>query len=811
MPDVDERDSGEPEPTENEPADDREVAPPPIDPGAWGALGLAPTVAGLSFVVLALELLIARTSVFYINAGTSYVAIPLTLLGLSIGSLALHLRRERALARFDLSRALVGVGVATLLSCVGLFVLFSRFPIIAVYDQEHLTLLLGKTLGFVALLLVPLALAGRTMAAIFTLERQRIGQLYAADLAGAAVGAMATPLLLHFVDLPVVVAVALVVLGLLVVRQMPGRQRWAALGATIVLASGAWLLMTTMEGSYNLRSVRSRRYGNEVRELAHRWNEYSRVAVIEVRDSARNRTRYQIIHDNAESNVNIGRYQTEGRRELGFWYELTDIPFRIDRDVDDALVMFAGCGMQMIQLNEYSRGEARIRGVELNPLVVQLAVSTPELRDFRIGEFLRLPNIDLRVQEGRAFMQRDRRRYDFIYAGSDAGTSLYRSGHSRKFLDTVEAMADYVAHLRPSGILAFEVQPVVHKINALRVLFERLTREERARDEPEFDRRIIVLGPPRAPNVNAENNNLLYSPRGFSPEDVAAIQRATSKRFRVLYGPGYSGNHHEFVALIEGPPPRPEELVTDDRPFLNRITWEGFELLPDRAQLAFGPYYRNWVRIVTLMLVSALVVLLLVVAFVGSRARPSPLIVVHLLLSGFAYMLCQIPFMGMLELFLGNPLVAMAVLLSLFLFMNGLGSYLFSKVGPRLDARLLCALMLAVVPLTLVATKLSVGAFLGWPLVAKLGLSLLLLAPLALCLGLFYPFAVSWLTSRGRDAAVPITFGLSTLSSVLGGTWALFAAVNYGYSGVVTQAVVAYGVLALVYLVAGRARSRLAA
>jgi hypothetical protein len=774
---------------------------------AIAALGLAPTVAGLSFVVLSIELLIARTSVFYINAGTSYVAIPMTLLGLAIGSLALHLR-PGALERFRLERAIAWVAATAALACVGLFVLFSRFPIVHAYDAERLPLLLAKTLTFVGLFLVPLALAGRTMAAIFTLERRRIGQLYAADLVGAAVGAMATPLLLHFVDLPVVVTVALVVLGALVVRHAAGWRRWVALALAVALAPGALALMAAMERSYDFRAMNTSRLGRDVRQHDHRWNEYSRVAVLEFGDPGRRR--HQIVHDNSESNVNVQAYVPGDRREPGGYFELTDVPFQLGRPVRDALVMFAGCGAQMIQINDYGRGRARVRGVELNPLVIRFGLRSETMRRYRIAEFLRLPNVELLAREGRSYLQQDRRRYDFIYAGSDAGTSLYRAGHSRKYLDTLEAMADYVDNLQPRGVLVFEMQPTIPKIQALRVLAERAT----GRPGPGFARSVVVLGRRRSLDPLAESNNLLYSPAGFSDEDVETLRRVMAKRFPMLYGPGYRGNRRELVELIEGPMPRPEDLVTDDRPFLNRIVWEGFTVRPTRAQLASAPYFRNWIRIASLLVVSALVVLLLVVAMAGSRgggARPPPLIVAHLLLSGFAYMLCQIPFLGVLELFLGNPLVAMAVLLAVFLLMNGLGSFIFSRIGPRLDARLLCLAMPVVVLLTLLAVRASVGAFLGWPLVAKLCWALMLLAPLALGLGLFYPFAVSWLTSRGREQAVPVTFGLSTLSSVAGGTWALFAAVNFGYSGIVFQAVAVYAALAAIYAIAGKTGARLAA
>lgn len=761
-------------------------------------ISLVPTVAGLSFFILTLELLIARMSVFYINAGTSYVAIPLTLLGLAIGSLVLHLR-PKALENFDVGRSLMWLCLVAILCCTGLFVLFTQFPIVHAYREAALWLLLGKTLTFVVLLLVPLALAGRILAALFTLERLRIGQLYGADLAGAAGGALATPIMLHFFDLPVVITVALVVLAAIIARHSPRRRFWKLLVATLLLAPGLCLLMTWLEDSYNMTSLRRNRWGGHVRELVHEWNEYSRVSLLEL--GAEDRRHYLIIHDNAESNVNVGRYVPGERPPLGHYFELTDLPFRLGRPVENALVMFAGCGAQMIQINEYSRGRAMIRGAELNPLVLRFAIETPEIRNFRIGEFLDLDNIDLRVQEGRSLLRQDSTSYDLIYAGSDAPTSLYKTGHSRKYLDTYEAMEDYVERLERTGLLIFEAQPSIPKFQALRLIHQE-------RFDGDFSQSILILGR-RGARWDAENNHLVYSPNGFSQQDRQTVRRSMSKRGRMLYGADTRGSIPELVAMIEGDPPDPEVLVTDDRPYLNRIDWEGFSPFPETRELAHSGFYRNWIRITSLLLVSLIVVLLMVTAVVGSKNRPSTVVFIHLLLSGIGYMLCQIAFLGKLELFLGSPLVTMAVLLSLFLLMNGLGSVVFSRLENRMDARYLCVIVLVIIPITLFVVDVSTNAYLGWPLIAKLIFTSVVLAPLTLCLGLFYPFAVAWLTRRGQAKAVPITFGLSTLSSVLGGTWALVATVNFGYSGIVYQAMIIYGLLAAFFVAAGGSNARL--
>jgi hypothetical protein len=63
--------------------------------------------------------------------------------------------------------------------------------------------------------------------------------------------------------------------------------------------------------------------------------------------------------------------------------------------------------------------------------------------------------------------------YDLIYVASAAPTNKYKSGHSRKYLDTVEAMEAYLARMEDDGLLYFSAQPGRHKIRVMREVLRR--------------------------------------------------------------------------------------------------------------------------------------------------------------------------------------------------------------------------------------------------------------------------------------------------------------------------------------------------
>jgi hypothetical protein len=750
------------------------------------------TVAAVSFSTIMLELIIARMSVFYIAYINSVIAIPITLFGLALGSIHACLNK-RLRERFSMQTDVVRLLAFSTASFLAAFIVFSQvFSIQHYYGVEYFWVLTLKTVLFIILFIMPFYMAGKMLSIVYTMYRDRIGIAYGYDLLGASIAALLTPLLLHFLDMTQVIAVHCLVLSFTALLWTASTRKKTVIIVLLLIAFNivfyqgiAWL-----ESSYDFTIL----FGDEstlsVEEIAHRWNEYSRVSII--RKTTDRGRQYLMTHDNGESNVNIEAFNPSNPKPLGYYRETIQIAYLFknmskSRNITDAFVMFAGCGAQMIQFYDYSEGHVNITGVELNPAVTDLAVNTPELSSFMLKEFYEQPNVRLMISEGRAFMQQDKNKYDIIYVASDAPTNEYLTGHSRKYLDTMESMEQYLKHLKQGGILIFESQEVENKIGLLRKIADHGGLKS-------LEDSIAIL-------EYRGRNTLFVSPSGFQDNEVEILSTYPKNNpkyivmgMRLAYAPRYPGNEKRYIDLIAKPP---HMIPTDDRPFIEYLDFNDFRFFPDRHMLASHPYYKNWIRIFTLFLVLSLVVAIITGLYVLSKHTPPLYITIYLMLTGFGYMLLEVSLMGRLELLIGDPLSTMSLLLCGFLVTNSIGSTLYSRIKNRIDMRFITPFMAAIVIATIFLSDHAINTFLSESFMVRMLCSLMLVIPAGICLGLFYPYAVSVLSNEGRIDAIPLTYGISTLSSVAGATYAMIMSMNYGYTGIMIHAIAVYALLAV--------------
>ncbi len=737
----------------------------------------------LSFCVLMFELLISRMSVFYLNYANAFLAIPLTLFGLAVGSLSVH-RSKKNVEEFPLATELARLTVLSFLSFAVAFLLFSQF-----FPITHRTNVGGaqsffKSAVFVAVFLPPFYAVGRILTALYAINRQRIGKIYGCDLLGASVACCVTPLLFHFIDLPYLIIICLLAMTGVTAMAL-GRAKIKTAGVFLVLSLATLPWLVFLEGRYDLRQAVADKH-SIVREIAHRWNEFSRVSLVSIQKTGHERTEYKIVHDNAESNVYVIPYRPLDSSLVAKNSEVR-APFLLGRPTDDILVMFAGCGRDMIKFNAIGGGRRRLVGVEINPLVMDFALGSPELADYHLRDFFALPHVKMHLVEGRRFMDNDRTKYDVIYAGSDAATSQYKTGHSRKYLDTREAIEIYLDHLRPNGMLMFNCQPASHLIQSLKAVFN-------DRGMSDFKNHVALASRHRLDRCD----DLMFSMSPYSEQDTQVLSDLFGRTRRYL--PGRPNNRSDAVKAIEGPVLPKPLLVTDDRPYLHRLDFAGFKLIPSGAELATVAYYRSWIKITTMLLIALVLIGILAFLYVRHAPMPPPSMMLYLLVTGFCYMLVEITYIGKLELFLENPLYSMALLLTIFLMTNAAGSALYNRLRGRLPMNLMPLIVAGIVAVSASIIHSVIERRLGWSLPVKTVITVLIISPVGLCLGFFYPHVVTWLAGHGRDNAVPVTYAISTLSSVAGATYAMMMIINFGYTNIIYQAAIGYAALAVIML-----------
>ena len=759
---------------------------------------LSVVVFGVAACALGLELLLTRLFPFYLGSISAFAAIPVAMFGLSLGALALHWMKGEP--RPELLALLVpAMTVVTFLTLAGSFVVFDHGFNLTHHWKQNPQTDAAKTVVMAALFVPPFAIAGVILSTAFSAGARDVGRLYALDLIGSAGACLAIPLVLAALDLRY--ACVLLVTGLLAVCvELFGAWRAklipAAAAATIAMAALAtpgWLFVAHPDPA--ILGGRHSDDATAVTELRHGWNHVSRAALLRFQHEARRE--HWVVHDDGISNVRVVKYRPEVYAKPPTRPTTQGLPALLDVPPKTALVMFAGCGKDMVELREYLGGDLAVRGVELNGLVKRL-VSSPLNNAWGLREFYALPEVDLRIAEGRGFLDSDPNTYDLIFVATNGAQNSQRTGHARKFLDTREAMEAYLDHLNPGGAIVFNYQRIDYKIE----IFKRLLQE---RGMAPFSEAAALFGKPK-PKSDREADMMLIKPSGLSPAEVARIAQKwpkKGKRRRFLkYAPGQE--IERTVSEIGLRPPDPRRFVPiDDKPYQREVDWSGFTLRPGPDKMKEVLYALDWIKIFTVVFfgcASLLVIGLFVVRRRGSKRLPLWL-GGYFLITGLCYMATQIGLMAKLELFMGRPLYAIAIVLASFLLMNGVGSAWVGRRTAQGRAAPVWALALAAacaVALTLAIADGVLVHLLSLPVLLKAPLAFAAVAPLAFVLGAFYPTGVGLAVDRGLTAQVPFTFGLATLSSVLGSTYAMVEVINIGFRAMVFQALVGYLGLALV-------------
>ena len=154
-----------------------------------------------------------------------------------------------------------------------------------------------------------------------------------------------------------------------------------------------------------------------------------------------------------------------------------------------------------------------------------------------------------------------------------------------------------------------------------------------------------------------------------------------------------------------------------------------------------------------------------------------------------------------LELFFGQPLYSMMIVLTSFLAFNALGAYFVNwwngNKPDNLSGTAIALTAVVVTPVCFLITEQLVH-LIGFNLFYKSVLAIVSLSPLAFVLGMFYPVGVRLTVEKGLDELVPMTFGLATLSSVIGGVFTLVLVINLGFWNMILLAVVGYLMLTLI-------------
>ncbi len=456
-------------------------------------------------------------------------------------------------------------------------------------------------------------------------------------------------------------------------------------------------------------------------------------------------------------------------------------------------------------------GADSVVAVDSNPLVVHVVRDV--LGDFA-GDVYRDPRVTVVAETGRSYVRRTARRFDLIQLALADTRRAVTSGDyslSENYGYTVEAFADYLAHLRPGGLLAVSRWLQLPPSESLRAWALAVTALERA-GVPHPEKRLVAIRSFSTALILVKNGE-------FAPHEIEAIKAfCTARSFDLIYYPGMipaEANrynqlsqpeyHRAFRALLSAPDRRrfyaayPYDVrpPTDDRPFFfHYFKWSQTPAVLRTFGKLWQPFggsgYLVLVALLALAVLASAVLILLPLLFrrrAGGRSpRHRARVFAYFALLGLGYLLVEIPLMQRFILFLSHPIYALATVLGGLLFFSGLGGLASARFPLRWT---LLALAVAVVLYPLLLPPVF-AALLGWPLAGRVLVALAVLAPLGVLMGVPFPRGLARLNTLAPDL-IPWAWGINGCASVLAAIGAVMVAIGYGFSAVLVLGALAYG------------------
>jgi hypothetical protein len=151
---------------------------------------------------------------------------------------------------------------------------------------------------------------------------------------------------------------------------------------------------------------------------------------------------------------------------------------------------------------------------------------------------------------------------------------------------------------------------------------------------------------------------------------------------------------------------------------------------------------------------------------------------------GLGFMLIEIPTIQRFTLFLGHPIYSLSVALFALLFFSGIGSLFTDSFSLGDSKRRLKKILIVLTALIIVYVFVLPPIFyklIGLPNFARIAISVLLLCPLGLLMGMPFPLGLKMLNGRGNEL-VPWCWAVNGATSVLASILAIVISINSGFS-----------------------------
>lgn len=513
----------------------------------------------------------------------------------------------------------------------------------------------------------------------------------------------------------------------------------------------------------------------------------------------------------------------DDRRKLSYLDLMTSaLPYHM-RQLDDVAILGIGGGTDILQANYY--GVKRITGVELNRQFLELLES--KYKDFS-GNLLS-GDITIHLGDIRGFVERSDRSFDLVHLSlvdSFLPSAAGLNGLQVNYLYTVEALQEYLRNLKPEGYLSITRWLKVPPRDGLKLAATAVAALRKSNIQ-EVDRHLVLIRGwqtvtlliKRSPFTQVEIDRVetFCRERSF---DIGYTFRATAlqvNRYNLLTEPFF----YEATRALVGE--EAESFMqrykynlkppTDDRPYFHHFfKWALFgETVQLRSRGGAALVESGYLILLTVFGVAVILsfVLILVPLLVVKRrglfstgvvARHKVLL--YFFLIGIGFLFIEIAFIQKFILYLHHPVYAVSTCVAAFLVFGGCGSLLCGYLANIFGTVRVLKAAACVIAVVCLCYLLFIGKILSYTAGLSFGIRVLIgsliICPLAFCMGMPFPLALSSLSVHAREM-IPWAWGINGCSSVISTMGATLVAIHSGYTTVILVAVILYGLVPFVF------------
>jgi spermidine synthase/MFS family permease len=792
---------------------------------------------------MAYELLQTRVlSVLFYNH-VVYLTVTIALLGFGISGVLVSIFSRRGVT-FDswITLSLAGFTLSSFL-CIR----FASFTPLLFESTK------AKLLFCYMVLVLPFLFAGAALGLIFMTHARRIYSLYFTDLLASALGGVAFTFLLRPLGADLLVwSIAGILLFAFLTYGLATRVSLVFSGAVLAICLAAFFiwrvdLLNEQPEPYKIPAQVYRPDRPDARIEASEWTTIAKIDIL-------SDPKVNLITHRPDPNASSFKELTQDGDAFAILPGLElrnsifeeangshpmsaqNLGYLIRPHPEASLIIGVGGGMDIVPAKAF--GAKQITGVEINPATVDLMKN-------RYADYLQWPkwdNVNLQWAEGRHYVKSTDQQFDTItLSGVDTFSALSAGAYvlSENYLYTVEAIEDYLKALKPDGIATIFRWLFQYPRESLRLANLYVTAAER----------MGLRSPSQSVMIVAVDFGwqyrwaaTIFKKKPFTPDEVDRIlgqikkqspgeQSGTQSPLTAVYIPDvfpkdlqekreaeffqYDKEYmaparDAFMRLIRAGSKEERRAfekeysynvapVYDDRPFF--FEYHKLQELfanQDKNQFGIRGVIVHYVLYVLLGLTGIATILgimlpLYVFEREGLKVKGAWPLLAFFSSLGVGFMFIELGVIQRLNLYLGHPMYSLAVVLSGLLLCTGIGSY---RAGKR-NKETPMALRDGMLGSAIVSLAWLIGSFyvipwtMGWPLWARVLLTLLSLYPIGLQIGVPFATGLRYLENY-YPRFIPWAWGVNGLTSVMASILAILIAMRTGFTAVIVLGSLTY-------------------